>query len=194
MTPRALIAFAAAALAAGLGVRAGAEEPGLVVFGGEDYRIVHRDVHAEGNSLVEFVREGEKIERWSKLVAFHRFPDTAASPKDAALGLANELKRREAGAKYTIIENPETEEVIIDFLASQSKPELVELNVFKYGWHASGRGLVAFQFAQRFKATDAAGAVAKKARGSAIDEAAAFDLAAAEPYLAPVAEASRQGH
>lgn len=154
-----------------------------ITFGGEDYRVAHRDGRDGGNALVELVRQGEELESWQKLVAFHRFPDSPDTPKDAALGLAALLKQRDPAARFRIVENPRTREVIIDFLASENGSDQVELNVFKYARHHSKKGLVAIQFAQRFLASDAAGSAVQKSRQTAIDETAAFDIELADPYL-----------
>ena len=154
-----------------------------ITFGGEDFKVAHRDGHNGGNALVELVRPGEELESWQKLVAFHRFPDSTDSPKDAALGLASLLRQRDQAAGFKIVENPRTREVIIDFLASEPGSDQVELNVFKYAIHHSKKGLVAIQFAERFARGAAKGEGMQKARQTAIDEAAAFDIELADPYL-----------
>jgi hypothetical protein len=155
-----------------------------ITFAGEDYKVAHKDAREGGNSLVELVRDGDKIESWKKLVAFHRFPNSGDSPKDAALALAALLKQRDPATRFAIIENPKTREVIIDFLASEKGTDQVELNIFKYARHHSKKGLVAIQYAERFRLGEATGEGAKKSRQTAIDEAAAFDIEYADPYLA----------
>ncbi len=172
------IASAAALAASG----AHAEEP--VSFGGEDYAVAHTDVREEGNSLVELVRDGDAIESWRKLVAFHRFPDLKGTPKEAAHGLAAMLRRRDPAARFAMIENPTTGEVIIDFLTGEPSSDVVEFNVFKYARHPSGKGIVAFQFAERFRLGETGGDEVKKVREAAVDEAASFDISVADSYFA----------
>ncbi len=174
-----LSAIAAAAVLAAFGAHA--EEP--VSFGGEVYTVAHRDVREEGNSLVELVRDGDAIESWQKLVAFHRFPDLKGTPKEAAHGLAAMLTQRDPSARFAMIENPTTGEVIIDFLTGEPSSELVEFNVFKYARHPSGKGIVAFQFAERFKLGETDGDEVKKVREAAVDEAAGFDISVADGYF-----------
>jgi len=154
-----------------------------ITFGGEDYKVAHKDARDGGNSLVELVRDGDKLESWHKLIAFHRFPNSGDSPKDAALGLAALLKQRDPATRFAIVENPKTREVIIDFLASEKGTDQVELNVFKYARHHSKKGLVAIQFAERFRLGEANGEGVKKSRQTAIDETAGFDIELADPYL-----------
>jgi hypothetical protein len=154
-----------------------------ITFAGEDYKVAHKDARDGGNSLVELLRDGDKLETWHKLVAFHRFPNSGESPKDAALALAALLKQRDPQTKFAIIENPKTREVIIDFMASDKGTDQVELNVFKYARHHSKKGLVAIQFAERFRLGEANGEGVKKSRQTAIDETAAFDIEFADPYL-----------
>ena len=154
-----------------------------ITFAGEDYKVAHKDARDGGNSLVELLREGDKLEAWHKLIAFHRFPNSGDSPKDAALALVALLKQRDPQTKFAIIENPKTHEVIIDFLASEKGTDQVELNVFKYARHHSKKGLVAIQFAERFRLGEANGEGVKKSRQTAIDETAAFDIEFADPYL-----------
>ena len=154
-----------------------------ITFAGEDYKIAHKDARDGGNSLVELLRNGDNLQTWRKLIAFHRFPNSGESPKDAVLALAALLKQRDPETKFAIIENPKTREVIIDFLASDRGTDEVELNVFKYARHHSKKGLVAIQFAERFRLGEASGEGVKKSRQTAIDEAAIFDIEYADPYL-----------
>jgi hypothetical protein len=174
-----LRAVAAAAVLAASGAHA--DEP--VSFGGEDYAVAHRDVREVGNSLVELVRDGDAIESWQKLVAFHRFPDLKGTPKEAAHGLAAMLRQRDPSARFAMIENPTTGEVIIDFMTGEESSDVVEFNVFKYARHPSGNGIVAFQFAERFKLGEADRDEVKKVREAAVDEAAGFDISLANGYL-----------
>lgn len=176
--------------AAGLCLEARAEEP--VEFADEAYYVAHRDVREEGNSLVELVREGEKIDGWKKLVAFHRFPDLEASPKDAVHGLAAQLTQRDPSARFAIVENAETGEAIIDFITAEAGSDTIEFNVFKYARHTSDGGIVALQFAERLKLADVDEAALKSLRESAVDEAASFDLGAADAYFGEAEESGEE--
>lgn len=178
------VAQLALAVIAAMAVAGFGDDLDPITFGGEDYKVAHRDARDGGNALVELVREGDKLESWQKLVAFHRFPNSGDNPKDAVLGLAALLKQRDPATRFAIIENPKTKEVIIDFLAAEKGTDRVELNVFKYARHHSKKGLVALQFAERFRLGEVAGENAKKTRQTAVDEAASFDIELADPYLA----------
>lgn len=159
-----------------------AADPVPVEFLGETYTAAYSDAAPSGNGLVELVRSGEKVESWSKLVAVHRFSSNTDSPKQAVKTLAAVLKRRDPTAAYGMIENPRTHEAMIDFLASEAGSDTIEFNVFKYARHPSGKGLVAFQFAQRFKVGEVTPEDFSRVRRAAVDATAHLDMGSIIPY------------
>jgi hypothetical protein len=152
----------------------------LVTFGGEEYRVASSDAAADGNAIVEMVRSSDDINSWKKLVAFHRFPKLD-DPKAAANELAALAKQRDPSSTVHVTEDSESSEFVVDFTASEAGSDTVELDVFKYGHDSSEEGLVAFQFAQRFKRGDS-GELAK-VREAAVEEAGDVDLTLAESYF-----------
>jgi hypothetical protein len=154
-----------------------------IIFGGERYVRAFKDTKSNGQMLVEFVRAGEALESWKKLVTLHRFPAAKPDPKPMVGSLVNVLKQRYPDARYKISENPKTGEVMIDFLASAQGSETVEFNVFKYARHESGQGLIAIQFAQRFMLGEVAGEEVRKVREAAVAEAATFKTDGLDPLL-----------
>jgi hypothetical protein len=96
----------------------------------------------------EFFRSSETANNWTKLIAIHFFP-SQSDPKSAVVNLATVLKRQNPNARFQIIENPATGNVIIDFITWPPDSSCVEFNVFKYKPNPNGKGLVAFQFAMR---------------------------------------------
>jgi hypothetical protein len=173
-------AFLASLLLATLPVAA---EPNAITFGGERYAYAFQDTKRSGQLLVEFVRAGETVETWRKLVTLHRFPAAANDPKAMVGSLARMLKQSDPDVRYTIRENPETGEVMIDFLLRAPGTDVLEFNVFKYAAHASGQGLIAFQFAQRFQLGKDTGEEFAKVRQATLAEAADVDTASLEALL-----------
>ena len=93
------------------------------------------------------------------------------------------LEQRYPDARFKIAENPKTGEVMVDFLVGAPGSEVVEFNVFKYARHASGRGLIAIQFAQRFKLGEVSGPQVAQVRQAALAEAARFQTAGLDALL-----------
>ena len=160
-----------------------AAKAGEVEFLNETYVTAHEDIRAIGFSLVEYVRPAEKIETWTKLVGFHKFPDNTETPKQAVQVFAQILKKIDPAHRSSIIENPNTGEAIIDFLVSKEGSDVMEFNVYKYARHPSGIGLIAIQFAQRFTLGEVDADELKAVRSKAVDEAAAFDMSKLVPVI-----------
>lgn len=175
-----VLAFLASLLLAALPAAA---EPPAVTFGGESYVRAFQDTKPSGQLLVEFVRAGETVETWRKLVTIHRFPTVANDPKSMVGSLVRMIKQSDPDVRYVIRENPETSEVIVDFLLRAPGTDVVEFNVFKYAAHASGRGLIAFQFAQRFQLGKDTGEEFAKVRQASLAEAADVDTSRLDALL-----------
>ena len=158
-------------------------EPHAITFAGERYVQAFQDTKPSGQLLVEFVRAGETVETWSKLVTIHRFPAAANDPKPMVGSLARMLKQSYPDVRHKIVEKPETGEVMIDFLIRAPGTDVVEFNVFKYAAHASGQGLIAFQFAQRFQLGKDTGEEFAKVRQASIAEAVGVDTASLDALL-----------
>ena len=154
-----------------------------LVFSGETYSAVFRKLGDERHSFIEMLRAGENLKGWKKLVALHPFSLLAGTPKQAAIGVASELKKRDPAARFEIAENPETREAIVDFLTAAPNSRTVEFNAFKYARAPDGKGLVAVQYAERFVlgATDAE--QIRRVRKRVVDAAAEFDLRAVAPWF-----------
>jgi hypothetical protein len=149
----------------------------IVDFGGE--RFVNQfEGPTKTGRLVEFVRANETVKTWTKLVGFYSYPDLGNDATRGAAGLAQVLKQK--NLKYQLINNPKTAEAIIDFLAFAN--ETVEFNVFKYA--PAAKGLVAAQYAYRFKLGELDADDVKALRKRAVDEMARFDMAPVKAHFA----------
>jgi hypothetical protein len=106
---------------------------------------------AQGGTAVErwreFLPEGDKLDRWTRLASIREYP-THADPKALALALQATLKRNQPSAPSSFIENKATGEVIVDFIAWPPDRAFTEFNLFRYG-KRDGGGVVAQQYAIR---------------------------------------------
>jgi hypothetical protein len=106
---------------------------------------------ADGTTAVErwreFVPAGESIDRWRTLASIREYP-THTDVRALAGELVRALKRRYPDAPSSIIENPSTGEVIVDFVVWPQDRAFTEFNLFRYG-KRDGGGVVAQQYALR---------------------------------------------
>ena len=69
-------------------------------------------------------------------------------PKTLAANLVRMLKQQNPDAPSRMIQNPETGDVIVDFVTWPADSAFAEFNVFRYSKKRGG-GLVAYQYAVR---------------------------------------------
>ncbi len=100
-----------------------------------------------GQSLKEFIPAGETLETWTKLAAIREYKDFD-DPKLMVGSLVKQLNKQYPDSPSSIIENPTTGEVIVDFVVWPPDASFVEFNVFKYSKNPTG-GLVSQQYALR---------------------------------------------
>jgi hypothetical protein len=158
-----------------------AAEAQSVTFGGERYSQKYRQFVNASHSYVELGRDGESLKGWTKLITLHVFPQTA-DPKAAVGALARTVRQRDKSARMSLIANDATGESMLDFLAFQG--DLAEFNVFKYAPAGNGRGVVAVQFARRFRLGELDADEVRRLRQRAVDEMAGFDVGPARAAFA----------
>ncbi len=158
-----------------------AAEAQSVSFGGERYSPRHQQTVNASHSYVELGRDRESLKGWTKLVTLHAFPQ-ASDAAAAAGALARTVRQRDASTKMRLIANDATGEAMLDFLAF--KGEVAEFNVFKYAPAANGRGVVAVQFARRFRLGELDAEDVKQLRQRAVNEMAGFDVSPARAAFA----------
>ena len=107
-----------------------------------------------GDGVAEFTLPGETVDDWSKLFAYHAYPEMGDDPVAAVKMVGKVVKETNKDANFAIIENEKTGEAIIDFLTWAPESDVMEFNVFKYARAADGKGLVAMQYAQHIKLGD----------------------------------------
>ena len=175
-----VLAVLALVLAALLSTLSAAEAQS-VSFGGERYSPRHQQTVNASHSYVELGRDGESLKGWTRLVTLHAFPQ-ARDVAAAAGALARTVRQRDASTKMRLIANDATGEAMLDFLAF--KGEVGEFNVFKYAPAASGRGVVAVQFARRFRLGELDAEDVKQLRERSINEMAGFNMGPARAAFA----------
>ncbi|HEX8664421.1 MAG TPA: hypothetical protein VF744_10370 [Beijerinckiaceae bacterium] len=163
-----------------------AAAPASIVFDGEELVRKHEQANAKAG-IVEFVPAGESLDGWTQLVGFHAFFDNPGSPKQAGETLTRLTEKRYPGSMSRL--RTKGDEALVDFVLKVPNGDVVECNVFKYGRGPGGRGIVAFQYARRFRGFDPQDARVLCGRWMA--ETARFDLSLVRAaFKGPAAAAS----
>ena len=137
-----------------------------------------------GDGLAEFTLAGETVNDWSKLFAFHAYPEMGDDPVAAVKMVGKVVKETNKDANFAIIENEKTGEAIIDFLTWAPESDVMEFNVFKYARAADGKGLVAMQYAQHIKLGDVDVEGMRALRTRSVQDMADPDISQAQAYFA----------
>lgn len=137
-----------------------------------------------GDGIAEFTLAGETVQDWSKLFAFHAYPEMGDDPVAAVQAVGKAVKENNKDANFAIITNDKNGEAIIDFLTWAPDSDIMEFNVFKYARAADGRGLIALQYAQHVKLGDIDVAGMRALREHAVDEMAFMSMIDAHKYFA----------
>lgn len=167
-----------------------AAEPLTAEFGGETYTLafeheVEPPAANAGEGLAEFTLEGETVDNWSKLFAYHAYPQMGDDPVAAVKTLGKIVKEKNKDANFAIIENEKTGEAIIDFLTwVPGSDGPMEFNVFKYAKAENGPGLVAIQFAQHVKPGEFDVEGMRELRKTSVQNMADTDIDQARDYFA----------
>jgi hypothetical protein len=160
-----------------------------IEFGGERYVLNFEDQATledgrPGEGLAEFTLPGETVEDWTKLFAYHAYPEMGDDPVAAVQMVGKVVKEANKDANFAIVENEKTGEAIIDFLTWTPESDVMEFNVFKYVRASNGKGLVAMQYAQHIKLADIDVAGMRALRARSVDDMAALAITPAQDYFA----------
>jgi hypothetical protein len=158
-------------------------------FGGERYRLDFQDDAKlpdgkQGDALAEFTLPGETVDNWTKLFAYYRFPDSGNDPALMTQEVGKAVKEANPDANFALLKDEKNGVAIIDFLTWEPGSDIGEFNVFKYARADFGPGLIAMQYAQRFKVGDMDVNDFRKLRERAVAEMAKADMAPARAYFA----------
>jgi hypothetical protein len=160
-----------------------------VVFGDDRFTLAFEDQATlpdgeAGDGIAEFTLAGETVDDWSKLFAFHAYPEMGDDPLAAVETVGKVVKETNKDANYAIVTNDKTGEAIIDFLTWTPESDVMEFNVFKYARSADRRGLVAMQYAQHIKLGEIDVEGMRALRQRTVDEMATQDITQAQDYFA----------
>jgi len=151
----------------------------VTTFDGESFTKIFVGKPPNGDKLLEFVRESETFEKWTKLIGYRyqQLPMLGNDPEKAAEAMAQIIKSTNPQAQSRVIANKKTNEALIDFLTWPPDLEYMEFNVFRYTKSTDGKALVSLQLAYRFTDASPEGIEKfKKIRSSWINQAAEFDM------------------
>jgi len=157
-----------------------------VLVDGESFSKKSMGKASTGERFVEFIRETETFDSWTKLVAFRyqELPALGNDPKVAASAFGQVLRAANPNTPFSIIENDQEYEALIDFVARAEDGQSWEYNVWRYAKSSDGGGLVSLQFAYRFTDVSVEGmARLKKMQSSWIEQVRAYDIATVRKVL-----------
>ena len=125
-----------------------------VTFDSERY-VLRGDARRAPIPLVEYVRAGESLQSWTRLVAIRHFAKLD-DPRAAAGNLARIVREHNPNARADVIAKDDGSEAIVDFLTWAPGDDRLEFNVHRYRRVDGLPGLVAYQFAWRFRMAELA--------------------------------------
>ncbi len=115
-------------------------------FDGETYVLQQKEGDAKG-ALNEYVRAGEDLESWTRMIAVRTYPHLN-DRSEAVANLARELKKQNPLAPFKLYKPADGSPVmIIDFTTWDANGTVVEFNYFAYQDNPHGKGLLSHQFA-----------------------------------------------
>ncbi|MCW5620227.1 MAG: hypothetical protein KIS79_03875 [Burkholderiales bacterium] len=102
-----------------------------------------------GDKLIEYVREAESFEKWTKLIGFRyqQLPRIQNDPIKFVSTVAQLVKASNPDAQARIIINDEKEEALLDFVTWPPDGSYIEFNVFRYARSTDGNAVVSLQLA-----------------------------------------------
>ncbi len=158
-------------------------------FNGQQYHLDYQDQAQQengqrGNGLAEFTLQGETVNDWTKLYSYYSFPESGDDPALMVEEVGKTVKQTNPDANYQTYVNKKGGDAIIDFLTWSPGSDILEFNVFKYARAEYGPGLVAVQYAQRFKYGDLDVEGIRALRARSVEEMAHVDIGQARSYFA----------
>jgi len=101
-----------------------------VAFDGERY-VMRGDARGAPVPLVEYVRPGESLQDWTRLVALRHFAKLD-DPRAAAGNLARIVRQHNSNARADVIAKNDGSEAIVDFITWAPGDDRLEFNVHRY--------------------------------------------------------------
>jgi len=156
----------------------------IITLDGESFTTKFVGNPPNGDKLLEFFRESETFDNWTKLVGFRyqQLPGVGNDPSKVAVGMSMLLKAK--GKPSAVTGNKKNSESMIDFITGPQNG-FMEFNVFRYAKSTDGKAVVSLQLAYRFTDTSESNVQnILKLRESWIKQAVAFDMKIVQDALA----------
>lgn len=120
---------------------------------GENFSKKFIGTPSSGEKLVEFVRDNESFDAWTKLIGYRyqQIPNLGNDPIKYASAMGQIVKRTNPQANFQILKNEKANEAIIDFLTWPRDQKYMELNVFRFWKSEDGKAVFSLQLAHRFE-------------------------------------------
>lgn len=117
-----------------------------ITFDGQKLKLAF-DATSEGDTIKEYIPDGEKLQKWTKLASIREYPKLNDAHELAA-AVIREVEEKNPKADAHLKQNEETGETVIDFIVWPEDKSFVEFNVFKFKKNEDG-GVASEQYAVR---------------------------------------------
>jgi hypothetical protein len=118
-----------------------------VNFDGETYNLAYSVQDSGGSWLNEYLRGGDgDLNNYEKLIGVRYYENSKLSHMDIAKATAANVVKKYPWAKYSLLENKNTGEILLDFFIWEG--DIVEFNAFKLGMYKGYP--VSLQFVRRW--------------------------------------------
>jgi len=117
-----------------------------ITFDGQKLKLAF-DANSEGDTIKEYIPDGEKLQKWTKLASIREYPKLNDAHELAA-AVVREVEEKNPKADAHLKQNEETGETVIDFIVWPDDKSFVEFNVFKFKKDEKG-GIASEQYAVR---------------------------------------------
>lgn len=127
--------------------------PGPITFQGKSYALAWSSQPSDNYTKQEYVPDGQTVETYKDMFLIEAVTG-ALRPADAASAQVEMLKQRKAAdpvVNYSILQNQETGNVVLDFVLSdlQADPVVVEWNAYRYSPLKDGKGVALYGISRR---------------------------------------------
>ena len=117
-----------------------------ITFDGQKLKLAF-DAISEGDTIKEYIPDGEKLQKWTKLASIREYPKLNDAHELAA-AVVREVEEKNPKADAHLKQNEETGETVIDFVVWPEDKSFVEFNVFKFHKNEEG-GVASEQYGVR---------------------------------------------
>ena len=124
----------------------GQERKSTVLFDGFKLVLTHSQ-EAGGDSLKEYIPEGEKLDSWTKLAGVWEY-SKQNDPAEVANLMLDRVKQQNPLAPSQIMRHKATGDVVLDLVSWSADNSFAEFNVFKFTKKPGG-GVTGHQYAVR---------------------------------------------